>query len=62
MRNVVRMLAEKDKEQVERLKETINQHKRRADDLVEDKDEEVKRLRRRRHVQIKMIKVDCEKR
>ena len=58
MRNVVRMLAEKDKEQVERLEETISQHKRKADDLVEDKDEEIKRLKGRRHAQ--MIEVDFE--
>ena len=40
MRNVERMLTEKDMDQVEKLKETISQHKRKADDLVEDKDEE----------------------
>ena len=42
MRNVERMLTEKDMDQVEKLKETISQHKRKAYNLVEDKDEEIK--------------------
>ena len=48
MRIVERMLVKKDIDQAERLKEAISQHKRKADELVKDKDEAIKRLKGRR--------------
>ena len=48
MRIVERMLVKEDIDQAERLKEAIGQHKRKADELVEDKDKAIKRLKGRR--------------
>ena len=66
MRNVERMLIERDLDQMERLKVISNQHKRKADESVEDKDDEninarLIRLSETKTRYIQLEKVDLEK-